>query len=482
MRFSSALRTLCATLKDTEQARAIIKRTAAELSNALSHHAQRVKVPIVCVILEPSPRVAKSLLSDIKAANAALSAQARTLPGISLVSPEDIDLVSTETRFDSVGDELAHMPFTEEHYASIALAIARKVHALRVPAHKALVLDCDETLWRGVVGEDGINGITMPPALIRLQQFAIKVQAQGTLVCLVSKNAERDVLEVFEKRPEMALRLEHVVAHRINWESKPRNIAALARDLNLGLDSFVFIDDNPVECALMRAELPQVVTLQLPPDDEIDSFLSHLWVFDKVTVTDEDARRTRMYRENAARQELEESTTDIAAFIASLGVVIDIAPPEEGEWARVSQLTQRTNQFNFTTVRRTESEMRALPADGSTILRVKVRDRFGDYGLVGLVIARGIGRCTRRRHFVVELSGSWAWCRARHLASARRDRAAARTGLCRFAIRSDTQERASPRICRERRGTIPDRRAKPNCLSYSLEDCRFHSASTWPRS
>ena len=98
------------------------------------------------------------------------------------------------------------MPFTEEHYASIALAIARKVHALRVPAHKVLVLDCDETLWRGVVGEDGINGITMPPALIRLQQFAIKVQAQGTLVCLVSKNAERDVLEVFEKRPEMALR------------------------------------------------------------------------------------------------------------------------------------------------------------------------------------------------------------------------------------------------------------------------------------
>ena len=111
----------------------------------------------------------------------------------------------------------------------------------------------------------------------------------------------------------------------------------------------------------MRAELPQVVTLQLPPDDEIDSFLSHLWVFDKVTVTDEDARRTRMYRENAARQELEESTTDIAAFIASLGVVIDIAPPEESEWARVSQLTQRTNQFNFTTVRRTEAEMRALP-------------------------------------------------------------------------------------------------------------------------
>jgi FkbH-like protein len=377
--------------ENVEDARAIIRRIVPELSEALTQHARRVKVPTLFATLPPSPHAARALLGDLDAANAELVAHARSLPGLILLSPEDTDLVSTQERYDGFGDELAHIPFTEDYYAAIALAIARKVHALRVPAHKVLVLDCDETLWRGVVGEDGVDGITIPPHLAQLQQFAVKIQAQGALVCLVSKNTERDVLDVFERRSDMILKIHHVVAHRINWESKPRNLASLARALNLGLDSFVFIDDNPVECALMRAELPQVVTLQLPPDDEINSFLTHLWTFDKLTVTDEDTRRTAMYRENSARQEVEESATDITAFIASLSVVIDIAAPEEGEWPRLAQLTQRTNQFNFTTVRRTEPELRTLQDAGSSVLRVRVRDRFGDYGLVGLVIVDGMG-------------------------------------------------------------------------------------------
>ena len=276
------------------------------------------------------------------------------------MSQEEIDLVSTDFRYDSLSDELAHIPYTEERYASLALAIVRKVHALRVPSHKVLLLDCDNTLWRGVVGEDGVDGITIPPALANIQRFATDVQARGALVCLVSKNAEGDVLEVFEKRSDMILKKEHIVAHRINWEPKPSNIVSLGRILNLGLDSFVYLDDSPIECALVRAELPEVVTLQVPADDEVQPFLSHLWTFDKIAFTDEDSRRTAMYRENAARDEFERSAIDIAQFIASLNVVIDIAAPEENEWTRVSQLTQRTNQFNFTTVRRTESEMRAL--------------------------------------------------------------------------------------------------------------------------
>jgi len=376
-------------VEDIEQALTTIRRTVTELANALSHHTQRARVPTVFAVMPPSPRAAKALLPGIGAANAALVAHAHSLPGITLLSSDDLELVSGEQRYDSLGDELAHMPFTDEHYASIALAIARKVHALRVPARKVLVLDCDDTLWRGAVGENGVDGVTISSGLARVQQFAVKIHAQGALVCLASKNTERDVLEVFEKRSDMTLRLEQVVAHRINWEPKPSNVASLARALNLGLDSFVFIDDSPVECALMRAEFPQIVTLQLPREEEIESFLSHLWTFDKVAVTDEDRRRTTMYRDNAARQELEESTTDIAEFIASLGVVIDIALPAETEWARLAQLTQRTNQFNFTTIRRTEPEMREL-ASGSTVLRVKVRDRFGDYGLVGLVILDAI--------------------------------------------------------------------------------------------
>ena len=374
-------------ISDFGQARALIRHTIPQLSDALTQYARRVTVPTVLAMLPPSPCAARELMADIETANATLMVQARSLPGITLLSQTEIDLVSTDMRYDPVSDGLAHIPYTEEHYASLALAITRKVHALRVPAHKVLVLDCDNTLWRGVVGEDGVDGITIPPALAQIQRFATDVQARGALVCLVSKNAERDVFEVFDKRSDMVLKKEHIVAHRINWDSKPNNIVSLARSLNLGLDSFVFMDDNPVECGLMRAELPEVVTLQVPPDEEIDSFLSHLWTFDKIAVTDEDARRTSMYRENAARQELEQSTTNIAEFIVSLNVIIDIARPSDNEWPRAAQLTHRTNQFNFTTLRRTESEMRALEGDGSLVLRVKVSDRFGDYGLVGLVVA-----------------------------------------------------------------------------------------------
>jgi FkbH-like protein len=372
---------------DSDGARTLIKRTTSELVDALSQYARRVEEPTVLAVLPPSPSAMKVLVPDFESARCKLLEHAQSLKGIHLLTDKDFDLVSTGERYDVLRDELAHVPFTEEFYASMALAIARKIHALRVPAHKVLVLDCDNTLWRGVVGEDGVDGIVIPQAFLSVQRFAVSEQEHGTLVCLASKNAERDVLEVLEKRPEMALRADHIVAHRINWESKPSNLMFLARELNLGLDSFVFLDDNPIECAQMRAELPQVVTLQLPPDDEIESFLSHLWTFDKVVVTSEDFRRTSMYRENAARQELEASTTDIAEFVASLELVIDIAPPEEGDWPRLAQLTQRTNQFNFTTIRRTEPEMRAFHAEGSVVLRVNVRDRFGDYGLVGLVAA-----------------------------------------------------------------------------------------------
>ncbi len=374
-----------------EEARAVLQQATRELRHALSQHAVRVKIPTALAIFPPSPRAPEALVSDLEAATRLLVADARASPGIVLLTAEEIDLVTTGERYDPLGDELAHVPFTKEHYASIALAIVRKAHALRVPTHKVLVLDSDNTLWRGVVGEDGVDGIAIPEALALIQRFAVEEQARGTLVCLVSKNAERDVLDVLKKRSDMVLKAEHVVAHRINWDPKPRNIASLARALDIGLDAFVLLDDNPLECAQVQAELPQVVTLQVPPDDEVESFLSHLWTFDKLAVTDEDARRTNMYRENAARHELEKSTTDIAEFIASLGLVIDIAPPREDEWPRVAQLTQRTNQFNFTTVRRTEPEMRALPGSGCTVLRVNVRDRFGDYGLVGVAVTEPSG-------------------------------------------------------------------------------------------
>jgi len=222
-----------------------------------------------------------------------------------------------------------------------------------------------------------------------VQDYAVAAQSRGVLVCLASKNAEADVMRVFDERPDMRLARRHVVAHRINWELKSANLRALARELNLGLDAFVFLDDNPVECGLMQEVLPEVVTLQLPSSEAAEPLLANLWAFDKVSVTQEDQRRTEMYRQNAEREQLEASATDIGAFLASLDLKIDVSAPAEGDWPRLSQLTQRTNQFNFTTRRRGEPEMRALGGD-TTVQAVRVSDRFGDYGLVGLVIATDV--------------------------------------------------------------------------------------------
>ena len=370
-----------------QDAASLLARTTQELSDALSHFSRRAKSPTLLAVLARSPQAAAALNSDLDKAQATLIGHARTLPGLQLVTSEAINAYPTGEIYDPLRDELAHIPFTDEYYGSIALAIGRKIHALRVPAHKVLVLDCDNTLWRGVVGEDGIEGIAITDPFLSVQRFAVKQHTQGILLCLASKNTERDVLDVLDRRADMALKAEHIVAYRINWQAKADNLRSLSRELNLGLDSFVFIDDNPIECAQIRAALPQVVTLQLPSEIEIGDFLENLWIFDKVAVTSEDLRRTSLYRENAARQLQEESATDIADFISSLDLHIDISDPTESEWPRLAQLTQRTNQFNFTTVRRTESEIRAAQLSGAVVMRVNVKDRFGDYGLVGLIVA-----------------------------------------------------------------------------------------------
>ncbi len=328
----------------------MIERTCREVSEALTQFTQRARSPTVLAVLTPSPTGESEVSSGLRAATELVREHARQLPGVYLLSDADIDLVADSERYDPLRDELAHIPYTDQFYASLALAIGRKLHAALVPVHKVLVLDCDNTLWSGVVGEDGLQGIRLPEAMLQVQRFACRVQAAGALVCLVSKNAESDVLEVFSKHTSMVLRSEHIVAHRINWRSKAENLASLASELKLGLDSFVLLDDNPIECAQIHAALPQVLALQLPEESQIESFLAHLWVFDKVAVTAEDQRRTSLYRENAARQQLEESATDIETFIASLRMDIEISPPNESEWPRVGQLTQRTNQFNFTTV------------------------------------------------------------------------------------------------------------------------------------
>ena len=210
--------------------------------------------------------------------------------------------------------------------------------------------------------------------------------AKGFLVCLCSKNEESDVLEVLERRTEMPLKREHLVAWRINWAPKSENLRSLAQELNLGLDAFVFIDDNPVECAEVRASCPDVLTLQLPPAADIGRFLSHLWAFDRLRVTFGGPSANLDVPGNAERQRVQRQAQNFQEFLRELELKVEITAPTHVQFDRVAQLTQRTNQFNFTTIRRTESEIRQLAGRELECRIVEVRDRFGDYGLVGVLV------------------------------------------------------------------------------------------------
>lgn len=377
-------------LTDDQESVHKVTTIAQELEDALSQYSKNRKASTLLALLPASPNVSDILKQKINAITEALERSIKHFPGIVIITKSDLDSAAfnLEADYDNISDGLAHVPFSEAGFAALALSMARKIHLLKTPARKVLVLDCDNTIWGGVVGEDGIQGITLSPAFIAMQQFAVDMQSQGVLICLASKNAEQDVMDVFAQRPDMVLKPEHIVSNRINWVSKYQNLESLASELNLGLDSFVFIDDNPVECGQMRSMLPQVTTLQFPAEDTVTKFLKHLWSFDKLAVTEEDAKRTQMYRENSARQKLETSATDIGEFLSSLELVIDVGEPSEDEWPRVAQLTQRTNQFNFTTIRRNEQDVISLNAtNGASVLRVKVSDRFGDYGLVGVMMS-----------------------------------------------------------------------------------------------
>lgn len=290
-----------------------------------------------------------------------------------------------QSYFDSNSNIIGHIPYTPECYAALGTEVFRSMKSLLTSPKKVLVLDCDNTLWKGVCGEDGTDGLVLEEGHLALQQLAVDCRERGILVCLASKNEEADVMRVFDERQDMVLRREHLSAWQINWGTKSDSLLSFAEDLNLGLDAFVFLDDNPVECAEVRASCPEMLTIQVPTKSrELVHFVNHLWALDGLRVTDEDRRRAVFYDEEKERKKLRTSATTITDFIESLGLQVDVFEPGPEDYERTSQLTQRTNQFNFTTLRCSTEDVRKFIAqeNGGWIL-VRVKDRFGDYGIVG---------------------------------------------------------------------------------------------------
>jgi len=363
-----------------------------EFIRALEGAAARSQVPLLLTLAPHSPAAVRHLgLSDhLARLDQRLIDAAGRLPQVQVLDLRRIeDDYQLQHIQDATRDELGHIPYTQAGFNALGAALMRRCTALRLGAAKVIVLDCDNTLWGGVCGEDGPAGVRTDGPWAELQRFMLACQARGQLLCLCSKNNEADVMATFAQQPGMPLQLAQVAAWRINWQRKSQNLRELAAELNLGLDSFIFVDDNPVECAEVQQALPEVLCVQVPAEPHrMAGYFAHHWAFDTLAVTDEDRRRTEMMKQNQARRRVQEqSSGGLAAFIAQLGLTLDLAAPDEDEWARCAQLTQRTNQFNADKKVLGEAALRAHPG----LLRVRVKDRFGDYGLVGLAGGRRAG-------------------------------------------------------------------------------------------
>jgi FkbH-like protein len=309
------------------------------------------------------------------------------LPSVYVLTASEIaDQYPVAEVQDPHGNELGRVPYTPLYFVALGTGLARKIHAIVAPQFKVAALDCDDTLWAGICGEDGPEGVVLDPPRQALQQFMAERRRDGLLLALCSKNNEEDVAATFHAHPDMPLALGDFVAQRINWDPKTANLASLAEELELGLDTFVLIDDNPKEVQEVQAGAPPVLALLLPqraPD--IPGFLSHVWAFDRARVTDEDRHRGEMYAQRAERARAARTSPSLESFLASLQLEVSIAPMQPAQVERVAQLTQRTNQMNATCIRRTATEIQRLSEE---CLTVHVTDRFGSYGLTGVILFR----------------------------------------------------------------------------------------------
>jgi FkbH-like protein len=284
-------------------------------------------------------------------------------------------------------------PFSEAGCLELAHHLAAGIRALVSGPKKVLVVDLDNTLWGGVVGETGPFAIGLGDspegeAFRAFQGYLKSLAARGILLAIASKNNEADALEPFEKNPDMVLRLDDFAAYEINWEPKGMTLARLARTLNLGLDSFVFFDDNPAEREQVRQALPDVEVIDVPADPaEYTRALQSACLFETTGLTQADAERAQQYSVERRRRALEQSSGSLEDYLRSLEMRGQARLIEEHDLQRVVQLLAKTNQFNLTTRRHTRDDVLALLARADAIgLTVRVRDRFGDHGLVGVLI------------------------------------------------------------------------------------------------
>jgi FkbH-like protein len=323
-----------------------------------------------------------------------------------LMADEDgVDLLALDARAARDGLSRWHDPALW-HHAKQEVAptaapfygdlVARLVAARSGRASKALVLDLDNTLWGGVVGDDGIDGIVLGQggalgeAYAAFQDYARELSRRGVILAVCSKNDEATALEPFDRHPEMVLRRDDIAAFVANWSDKPTNLRAIADELNIGIDSLVFLDDNPFERNLVRRELPMVAVPEVPDDPTgFAVAIADAGYFEALAVTDEDRERTSQYQGNRARAALRASVTDLPSYLRSLEMRLLWRRFDRIGLQRIVQLINRSNQFNLTTRRYSEDQILAVMDDRTAFgLQLRLIDRFGDNGIIAIVIGR----------------------------------------------------------------------------------------------
>ena len=283
--------------------------------------------------------------------------------------------------------------FADQFLIHVSYEIMAYIKALKGKNRKALVLDLDNTLWGGVIGEDGIDGVKLNinypgNEFYDFQKIIMSLYNRGVILAVNSKNDPDYALEVFQKHPYMLIKENNLGAYRINWTDKATNIIQLAKDLDIGIDSLVFLDDNPIERERVRSSAPEVLTVEMPSSPSVyRKTLEKINDFSLLSLTKEDLQRGEMYYARRKRQDLETNVQSMDEFIKTLGLEVTIKKVDSFSLPRVTSLINKTNQFNLTTKRYTEIEVKKMMEDpNKNIYTLQVRDKFGDEGLVGVAI------------------------------------------------------------------------------------------------
>lgn len=288
---------------------------------------------------------------------------------------------------------MARMPFGIQAQLEIGKRLGRYFRALKQPPCKCLVLDCDNTLWGGILGEDGLDGIQLsedfPGNVFKdFQRKLLSLKDRGILLALASKNDEEDVLEVFDRHPDTVLKSGDFAAVQVHWNDKASSLQAIAKELNIGTDALAFFDDSAVERDWVQTQMPEVTVIDVP-DNPLGYIkaIEESTAFDQLYISNEDRARPMMYREQSERQHLQGQSVSVEDFLERLDMTATVGDVDGDTLARVTQLIGKTNQFNLTTRRHSAADLQKMIDSGAVAIWMRVADRFGDNGLVGVAIA-----------------------------------------------------------------------------------------------